>query len=60
MKLRFQPKGSMCSVCAKRNTNCSDLPFYEMLPVMDKYKDCTGPETVHVMIVKCSEFQRLH
>ena len=60
MKLRFQPKGSMCGTCAKANTNCQALPFHEMLPVLDKYQDLTGPEPVHVLIVKCSEFQRLH
>lgn len=59
MRLRFQPKGSMCAVCAKQNTNCNDLPFFEMLPILDKYKDMTGDEPVHVMIVKCSEFARL-
>jgi len=55
MKLRFQPKGSMCAVCADKDKDCSHLEFYKMLPVMETYQidDCTA------MIVKCSEFKRL-
>lgn len=60
MQVRFQPKGSMCAVCVKKNTDCNDLPFYEMLPILDKYQDLTGDEPVYVLIVKCSKFQRLH
>ena len=60
MILRFQPKGSMCAVCAKLRDDCTNLPFLEMRPVLDKYKDLSGLEPVHVLIVKCSEFQRLH
>ena len=59
MRLRFQPKGSMCANCGKRNTDCNDLPFVEMLPILDTYKDYSDGECIHVMIVKCSEFVRL-
>ena len=55
-KLKFQPKGSMCLVCAKKNEDCSGLEFYKMLPVLDTYRD----NGTSMIIVKCSEFNRLH
>ena len=60
MKLRFQPKGSMCGICAHSERDCRELSFLDMLPVLDSYKDLSGTDPVHVMIVKCSEFERLH
>lgn len=60
MVLRFQPKGSMCASCAKQSADCTDLPFFEMLPILDKYTDQTGEKPVSVLIVKCKEYHRLH
>jgi len=56
MKLRFQPKGSMCSACYKKENDCSELEFYKMLPIVENYRK----DGLSVMIVKCSEFSRLH
>ena len=58
MKTEYQPKGGMCAVCKKQNTNCNNLPFQQMKPVLDQYTDKTKPEHVQVLIVKCSEFER--
>jgi len=55
MEMRFQPKGSMCAVCAHRNRDCSELPFFEMLPIIEQHKE----GEVHILIVKCREFARL-
>jgi len=57
MSVRYQPKGGMCAACSKRNSNCNNLPFSEMLPVLGEYKDLTGQYPVRVLVVKCSEYQ---
>lgn len=45
-----QPKGGMCTTCAKRQQDCSLLPF-ETMPVI-----LTTPSGVHV--VRCTEHAR--
>lgn len=49
----FQPKGSMCAVCAHKNRDCSELKFYEMLPILERLPD-------NVLVVKCNEFNLLN
>ena len=55
MRIRFQPKGSMCSQCINMTDDCSNLEFFKMLPVLEIIKPEVGMTT---MIVKCSEFKR--
>ncbi len=43
----YQPKGSMCVVCKKRDKDCSQLPF-SLMPIIEKQK--------HILIVRCYEF----
>ena len=55
MKLKFQPKGSMCTACKDRLKDCSGLNFYKM--------PCVGTikaEGHSAMIVTCTSFKRLH
>jgi len=44
-----QPKGGMCTSCAKKYLDCSHLNFAEM-PVIDK--------TLTVIIVRCTSYER--
>jgi hypothetical protein len=43
----YQPKGSMCMACTKRNANCSHLKYSDM-PVIQR--------TPNWVIVKCTDF----
>lgn len=52
MKTTYQPKGSMCAACTKKNRDCSGLPFNAMAPIM-MHKYFHDERTV---IVRCSEF----
>jgi len=45
----FQPKGSMCAGCTKRDENCSGLDF-ESMPII-------SIELAEI-IVRCTEYQR--
>ena len=54
MILKFQPKGSMCAVCADKHKDCSGINFYKM-PVIDTDRN----EEHTVMIVACKYFKRL-
>jgi len=58
IRKRYQPKGGMCALCMKRNTDCSELDFSKMTPVLDDYIDQTGLNPFHVIIVKCKEYKR--
>lgn len=46
----YQPKGSMCMACAKRDDDCSKMPFHEM-PRLD------GDSETQI-IVRCTQFRR--
>lgn len=54
IRLRFQPKGSMCQRCINMTNDCSNLEFFRMLPILEVIKPEVGMTT---MIVKCSEFK---
>lgn len=47
--MTYQPKGSMCANCTKKNEDCSKLDFSKMRPI-EMYHD--------VYIVRCTEFKR--
>ena len=51
----FHPKGSMCCVCEKRDSDCSNLEFSKMQP-MRQYSKENDPNIFKV--VKCDEFKR--
>lgn len=48
----FQPKATMCMACAKRQHDCSGLPFSKM-PPLHTYDD-------GVTVVKCLAYERPH
>lgn len=49
----YQPKGSMCMSCNRRDNDCSELIF-ESMPIIEKLMQFGND----VVIVKCAEFTR--
>lgn len=49
-KCCYQPKGSMCMACKKRDEDCSALPFHTM-PRLEGDADTQ-------IIVRCTKFER--
>ncbi len=56
MNIQYQPKGSMCAVCAHKDRNCSDLLFEYMKPVIGSFDVQTKTKLQKVSVVKCAEF----
>ncbi len=48
----YQPKGSMCAVCVHKESDCSNLDFEVMRPIMEEFKSKTNT----MRVVKCEHF----